>query len=178
MGPSEFIAFFSLIVSVIALIYTFVSNTKRFELADQYRKDLLSWYQDTIRILLKIRGQVAAGRFDWEKSDLLFLLSAQIEIGRFYLPNYPSEKGADQPIAYRGNRHPALNCLVAVYMELKHPKKKDQNEYIKNKQLCFTSVIFTIINPREWNKQRTKKFSKYVSIDHLRTDLEKSYGNR
>ena len=58
MGPSEFIAFFSLIVSVIALIYTFVSNTKRFELADQYRKDLLSWYQDTIRILLKIRGQV------------------------------------------------------------------------------------------------------------------------
>ncbi len=178
MDTNNFIAFFSLLISIIALIYSFASNTKYFELADQYRKDLLIWYQDTIRILLKIRGQVSTGTFDWRKNDLLFLLSAQIEIGRFYLPNYQTTKGLNEPLAYQGNRHPALDCLVNVYIELKHPTREDQNEYLKNMQMRFTSVMFKIIDPNFWNKQRAKTIKMIVPTEYCKNDLQKTYGNR
>lgn len=179
MSLSDFIALLSLLLSTLALIYTVVSNTKRFELSDQYKQELLTWYQDTIRVLLKIRGRVAAGTFDWKKeSDLLFLLSAQIEIGRFYLPNYQTEKGQDEPLAYQGNRHPALDCLVNVYKELKHPKHEDQNEYLKNMQMRFTSVMFKIIDPFLWNKERAKTMKLVVPTDYCKSELQKTYGNR
>lgn len=179
MSLSDFIALLSLLISSIALIYTFASNTKRFELSDQYKQDLLTWYQDTIRVLLKIRGRVAAETFDWkEESDLLFLLSAQIEIGRFYLPNYQTEKGPNEPLAYRGNRHPALDCLVNVYTELKHPKHKNQNDYIKNMQMRFTSVMFKVIDPVLWNKQRAKTIKLVVPTDYCKSELQETYGNR
>lgn len=106
MNITNLIALFSFLISAIALFYSLVSNTNRFELADQYRKDLLIWYQDTIYILLKIRGQVSAGTFDWRKIDLLFTLSAQIENGGFFLPNYQTTKGPNEPLAYQGNGIP------------------------------------------------------------------------
>lgn len=178
MQTSDYIALISLLISAIALVYSFISNTKRFELADQYRKDLLVWYQDTIRILLMIRGQVSAGHFDWRKNDLLFSLSAQIEIGRFYLPNYETGKGPNEPLAYQGNRHPALDCLVNVYTELKHPTQKDQNMYLKNMQMRFTSVMFKVIDPKLWNKQRARTIKMIIPTDYCKRELQKTYGNR
>lgn len=139
---------------------------------------MLKWYEDTIRILLKIRGRVAAGNFDWKTDDLLFSLSAQIEIGRFYLPNYQTEKGQDEPLAYRGNRHPALDCLVNVYVELKHPRSKDQNAYLKNMQMRYTSVMFKVIDPVLWNKSRAKTIKMIVATDYCKSELQKTYGNR
>lgn len=178
MDASDYIALFSLLISAIALIYSLASNTKRFELSDQYRKDLLEWYQDTIRVLSKIRSQVSAGTFDWRENDLLSSLSAQIEIGRFFLPNYQTGKGPEKPLAYRGNRHPALDCLVNVYTELKYPKREDQNDYIRNMQRRFTSVMFKIIDPRLWNEQRARTIQMTVPTDYCREELKETYGNR
>lgn len=180
MTITDYLSLISILISILALVYTYKSNTKRFELADQYKKDLLNWYQDTIRILLNIRGRVASGRFDWSKNDLLFSLSAQIEIGRFFLPNYQTSKGKDEPLAYQGNRHPALDCLVNVYTELKHPKQKDTNEYIKRMQMRYTSVMFKIIEPVRWNEQRAKTMKKEVIVptDDSKKEFQKVYGNR
>ena len=180
MSINDYFTLFSLLISTIALIYTYKSNTKRFELANQYKKDLLNWYQDTIRILLIIRGQVASGRFDWRENDLLFSLSAQIEIGRFFLPNYQTGKGKDQPLAYQGNRHSALDCLVNIYTELKHPTQKDTNAYIKNMQMRYTSVMFKIIDPPGWNRQRATTIKKDIIIptDYSKQEFTKVYGNR
>ena len=79
MAITDYLSLISILISILALVYTYKSNTKRFELADQYKKDLLNWYQDTIRILLNIRGRVASGRFDWSKNDLLFSLLSNLQ---------------------------------------------------------------------------------------------------
>ncbi len=175
METSDMIALVSLIVSAIALLYTLATNTKRFELTDQYRKELLVWYQDTIRIVMSLLGKVSAGGYEPIGDDTLAMLSAQIEIGRFYLPNYETGYGEEKPLAYRGNRHPALDCLVNIYWEILQPVEPNQEEYLRIMQRRFTSTIFMMIDPRKWNEERAKNISMAVPTDYTINEFHKSY---
>ncbi|MGB5024040.1 MAG: hypothetical protein WBO44_01765, partial [Saprospiraceae bacterium] len=108
MGTSDVIAFSSAIVSLIALIYSYRSNTKKYELVSQYRTEVLSWYKETVNILIFLREQA---KQDFPKKELkdeaMAKLSSLIEVGRFYFPNIikGDNFGSNKPLAFQGYRN-------------------------------------------------------------------------
>lgn len=95
MNTSDYIAIVSIavttIISIVGGIYAVASNTKKFELAEAYKKEILDWYSDTINVMISILSKVKNEKKDY--NDELSKLSAQIEIGRFYFPNINKRDG-------------------------------------------------------------------------------------
>lgn len=164
MQGSDYIAIVStcvtLGISIGSGIYAAVTNTKKYELAEQYKRELLAWYEKTIIIIMELMKTK-------EKQDrnlLLSRLSAQIEVGRFYFPNIRKNDGygKTKPSAYQGYRHLTLEFLVHIY-ELS--KREDFNCYIEQVRAMerqFTSLIFDCIDPNKRKKQ-LKKYADYMS---------------
>ena len=154
MKASDWISIGSLIIAVIAICYSYFSNTKKYELTDTYRKELLAWYETTLSLLVRLRFLTEQGCLTHEtKCALLAELSSQIDIGRFYFPNVDSgdSLGSYKPIAFRGHRHVALEFLVFSYdIFLKDNAQYHLRDALKL-QRHFTSYIFTILKPSEFN---------------------------
>lgn len=116
MTISDYIAIISIgvsvIISVVGGVYAVANNTKKFELAEIYKKEILEWYSHTIHILTLIIDNI-----ENDNKDLLANLSAKIEIGRFYFPNVNKGDffGKDKPSAYQGYRNIILDFLVYFY---------------------------------------------------------------
>ena len=55
MNISDWVAVISLPISVIALIYSFISNTKKYELTYQYYNDVLIWHNQVVEVLTSLR---------------------------------------------------------------------------------------------------------------------------
>jgi len=89
MEISDYIAIVSIaittIISIVGGVYAVASNTKKFELAESYKKEILDWYSNTVIIMTSIISKIESENADYKEE--LSLLSAQIEIGRFYFPN-------------------------------------------------------------------------------------------
>ena len=73
----------SLGVSIVGGIYAVVTSTKKYELAEQYKRELLAWYEKVILLIMEL----IVIKEKKDKDLLLSRLSAQIEVGRFYFPN-------------------------------------------------------------------------------------------
>lgn len=62
MNTSDYIAIVSIavttIISIVGGIYAVASNTKKFELAEAYKKEILDWYSDTINVMISILSKV------------------------------------------------------------------------------------------------------------------------
>ncbi len=127
MNISDWIAIISLSISVIALIYTFVSNTKKYELTYQYYNDILVWHNQVIEVLTSLKLN---GSNNELKKQMLAKLSALIENGRFYFPNIDKQDGfgKQKPIAYQGYRNVILDFLVYEYQLF---EKKDHIQYLE-----------------------------------------------
>jgi len=154
METSDWISIGSLIIAVIAICYSYLSNTKKYELTDVYRKELLSWYETTLSILIRLRFFTEQGCLKHEtKCDLLAELSSQIDIGRFYFPNVDrgDSLGSYKPVAFRGHRHVALEFLVFSYDIFIKDNAIDHMRDALKLQRHFTSYIFTILKPSEFN---------------------------
>lgn len=87
-------------VAFAALLYTVISNTKKFELTYQYYQDVVAWHSDVIKVITQLKATHEGN----SKNVYLAELSALIETGRFYFPNiYLHDNfGSDKPMAYRG----------------------------------------------------------------------------
>lgn len=86
-------------------------------------------------------------------------LSALIDRGRFFVPNYtPDEIGLHKPPAFRGVRHAALDYLVAAERVLSdaEPEYVEQFGSIRGTLVVikreFVSEIQEILDPRSQNK--------------------------
>lgn len=55
MGASEWIAIAAALIASISLVYTWKSNTKKYELTDQYRVSLLDWFNKTTELLIRLK---------------------------------------------------------------------------------------------------------------------------
>lgn len=55
MNISDWVSVISIIIAIIALIYSFISNTKKYELTYQYYSDILTWYNQVIDSLITLR---------------------------------------------------------------------------------------------------------------------------
>lgn len=161
MNTSYYIAIVSIavttIIAIVGGIYAVASNTKKFELAEAYKKEILDWYSDTINVMISILSKVKNEKKDY--NDELSKLSAQIEIGRFYFPNINKRDGFGEkkPSAYQGYRNVVLEFLVYFYDTA---KRNDANVHLKVLSeflRLYTSSVFDVISP----KDRIKMIKKY-----------------
>jgi hypothetical protein len=159
MTTTDIIAVISIIISFTAAGYTWLTNTKKYELTSIFRKELLEWYDKTLSVLVLLRILTDRNCLTPErKCELLSELSKQIELGRFYFPNVDTGdcKDAHKPIAYRGHRHVALEFLVFIYDIYNVNNLKAQIEQAYYLQRHFTSYIFSLLRPVDFNKQIKK----------------------
>ena len=52
---SDYITLGSAIIAITAFVYSYLTNTKKYELTSQYRTKILEWYSDTIDVLVKLK---------------------------------------------------------------------------------------------------------------------------
>lgn len=151
MTPSDWISVISLVVAFAALIYTIVSNTKKYELTYQHYQDVVAWHSDVVKVITLLK----ATYIENEKKTHLAELSALIETGRFYFPNIDQHDnfGATKPLAYRGYRNVVLDFLVYEYQLF---DREDSNKYIEHAeslQRLFTSFVFQYLDPKKLQKK-------------------------
>ena len=126
LGTDSIIAIIGIVVTilipVIGGIYKIVTSTKKYELTENYRKELLQWYTSVVEIMIRIihsmeSQEFFSDEFQPQKMEMLSRLSALTEIGRFYFPNVIKGDyfGHDKPSAYQGYRDICLEFLVYFY---------------------------------------------------------------
>ena len=171
---SDYITLGSAIIAITAFVYSYLTNTKKYELTSQYRTKILEWYSDTIDVLVKLKFEAKENFINENlKKELLARLSANIEIGRFYFPNIDIKDGhgKNKPEAYKGYRNLMLDFLVFSYWLF---EKREAQKYVmlaENLQRHFTSHLFEILDPKtflkETKKYTTKSFSKELRFEDL-----------
>lgn len=156
----------TIVASVVGGFYALSSNTKKYELTEAYKSELLGWYEKTVGILCRIIHLQQNGL--WEdnkdrKTELLSDLSAQIEIGRFYFPNALQKNviGAHKHTAYQGLRQIVLDHLMDFY-RIAYSGIRDL-DLLRSLERKFTSYVFEVLDPRT----RNAEYLKYTGIRHL-----------
>lgn len=157
----------SIIVPTIGGLYAIITNTKKFELRENYYRELLLWYKITnetvVRIITSIdNNEFYTDDFSRERNELISKLSSLIEEGRFYFPNIirKDDFGWEKPFAYQGYRHIVLEFLVFIYDEIA-VFNNTNTERIEKARREFTSFVFKTINPRK----RIGEYAKYSNIN-------------
>lgn len=150
MGTTEWIALISLIISLFAILHSIITNTKKFELNNDLRREILQWNKENVFLMNCLRA------FPSEKTELLVKLSTQIDTGRYLFPNIKrgDNFGADKPSAYQGYRNIILDLLVAYY-NLCHEydiNKNDYQNHLNRIYRLYISYIFDTVNPHKTNK--------------------------
>ena len=156
-------------------IWGIITSSRKYELTTQFRMELLSWYSETVKIMIDVIHYINCGMFNTQdfaqnKIELLSKLSTQIEIGRFYFPNVPNKNGYgnEKPLAYQGNRHVVLEFMFKFYTVASKSSNADDCNKLWDLERKYTSEIFSVIDP----KVRNKKHQKYTNIT---IDEDKNY---
>lgn len=155
------------LIAIIGGIYAIVTNTKKYELTENYRKELLQWYTSVVNLMIKIihsfeNGDFSSPEFSAQKNEMLSQLSALTEVGRFYFPNVIKNDGfgSKKPSAYQGYRHINLEFMLHFYWAALSDTDGTKIALLWRLERNFTSVIFDMIEPRK----RNRDYSKYLAI--------------
>jgi hypothetical protein len=160
MNSDNWVSIGALIVSIIALLYTYFTNTKRYELKSQYIKEITDWHAKTVDVLIRMK-LFLNGHVTTDKNELLSQLSSLIEIGRLYFPNIDKKDnfGKEKPKIYQGHRNLVLVFLVYSYDIFESDDAKKYIKHLEFLQKQFTSIFYEIVNPKEIIKE-AKKYTK------------------
>lgn len=161
--------------AIISLFYFRDRKHIKFQLSNDYSKQIMEWYSETIEILFLLRFKVKSNDIDEVLfNEYLSKLSALIERGRFFFPNVDKNDGfgTEKPPAYKGYRNLALDFLVASY-RLFNDTKRRQAKLDQAEQLSryFTSIIFEIIRPKENLQQIRSLTDKYFMKEDIFEDF-------
>lgn len=174
MTSSDILSLLSISIAAIALVYSYLTNTKKYELKYQYRCEVLDWYSSTVKLLIQLKHECKEGFSNPElKRSILSELSAKIEIGRFYFPNIDTGNGfgKDNPVAYQGYRSLTLDFLVYSYMLFERPNACDYLTHADALQRHFTSSLFEVLDPRKFVKETEKLTSSSFKNDFIFEDF-------
>jgi hypothetical protein len=163
METSDWISIGSLAIAVGAFLYSYFTNTKKYELSSQYRTEILTWYADTIDILIRLKTEAKSNFPNPElRRELLSRLSASVETGRFYFPNVEKGDGfgADKPTAYRGYRSLILDFLVFSFRLFERDDAKIYLKHAEELERHFTSLVFEVIDPNTYLKETKQHTAK------------------
>ncbi|MBE6948468.1 MAG: hypothetical protein E7456_01345 [Ruminococcaceae bacterium] len=158
MEFKDYLSIFSLLVSVTALTYSILSNTKKYELTNQYFNDVLKWHNQVVEVLVHLRVYCSNSEL---KTKHLAQLSVLIENGRFYFPNTETDKGIgrSKSKAYQGLRHGVLDLLVYEHRLFSGDDCVNHLEHAEALQKLFTSKIFEHLDPGGRNVRIEKNTS-------------------
>lgn len=159
MDLSDYIAISSVLIAVAAFIYTFLTNTSKYEFTSQYRSEILTWYSETVEVLIRLKLEANDGFTDAPlKRDLLSKLSAKIEVGRIYFPNILDNNsyGRDRSYGYQGHRNLVMDFLVYSYRIFVQDKKSYSIPHVEALQRHFTSIIIETLDPWSFLKATRK----------------------
>ncbi len=163
MITTDYISIGSLIIAITAFLYSYLTNTKKYELKSQYRCEILNWHSETVEILIRLKIAAKDDSLNRElKNELLSKLSAEIEVGRFYFPNVDKMDnfGKEKPRAYRGYRNLMLDFLIFSYWIFEKEDAKRYWHHAETLQRYFTSHLFEIIDPKSFLKETAKHTDK------------------
>lgn len=180
MSIGNFAELASVVIALAALVYTYSTYTKKYELRSQYRREILIWYTETLDILVRLKLEAKSNTLNVElKRELLAKLSARIDIGRFYFPNVKQDNqfGIHKPIAFQGFRNVVIEFLVLSYEIYSNSTVKTHIGHAEMLQRHFTSAIYEVIDPlsfaEETNKFTNKKFNQNLAFeDYISKDPE------
>ena len=173
-NTANIIAAASLLISfVVAYFYFRDRRNAKFMLMNEYTKQIMEWYSETIEILLLLKMKTKSKS---DISDLLVKLSACIERGRFFFPNIDRHDGygADKPVAFRGYRNLTLDFLVASYNLYSQPNRSENIEHAGHLHRYFTSIIYEVIRPTENLEQIKAITDRYYVKNEIFEDFLKS----
>lgn len=169
MQVADYISIISIAVTVVIAIiggvYAIVTNSKKYELAEQYKEELLTWYEKVVKMIIQLIFICKGGKSDendTKRFAILSELSSLIEVGRFYFPNIDKKDnfGKHKPYAYRGYRHIALEFLVYIYEIGMRDDFYRRESAIYSLERQFTSIVYEFVKP----DVRHKKLKKYTDI--------------
>lgn len=136
--------------------------------ASDYLRDLRSWASEAIDVLSEAAYH-APGRSDADPIGpetcraCRHRLSALIDRGRFFIPNFnPEDVGTDKPSAFKGLRHPALDLLVAAEQVLASADSAlleafpSQRSALIETKRRFVSEMQQLLDPRTQNRAIAK----------------------
>ena len=154
-------------IAIISGIYAVITNTKKYELTENYRCEIMSWYKEVVRNMILMIVYCGSNTQNLDsflqiKNELLANLSSLAEIGRIYFPNIiRDEFGKEKPSAYRGYRHIVTEFIIQFYLIASKEivLQKDLHS-LWNLERHFTSFVFDMFKPRK----RNKEYAKYLSI--------------
>ena len=172
----------TVLIAVIGAVYKIVTDSRRYELTEAYRKELLQWYSEVSSLMIKVIHYCQCGRYCEDgfadvREDMLFRLSALMEVGRFYFPNSiegdSSSHGVFKPAAYQGKRSYVLDLIVDFYYRAVEIDKGTQGEtdYLWKLERHFTSFMFEMIQPRK----RIREYERFLSIKSPAEQLAREY---
>lgn len=155
------------VVSSIAAVYTLVTSTRKYELTQNYRIEIMDWYRTSVKILTDIIHYCQVGIFDSpnfieKKTELLSQLSSAIEVGKFYFPNVikGDSYGQEKMEAYQGYRHICLEFLYYFYVSASNEITAESIDKMWKLEKGFTSFLFKMIDPRV----RNNEYAKFLTI--------------
>lgn len=179
---TNIIAGIALLVAILTFIYTWKMNTKKYELSETLRREILDWYDRCIFVLVLLRKSLETGQINDEKYlKLNATLYSLTELGRFYFPNYNRNKGKGirNSEAYKGNRPLLIDLLIESYKitSLQSKELLNNKDYfiseLKKYQKGFTSELFVLIDPDSYIARHTKNTK--LNILQKKTFSESEY---
>lgn len=157
----------TILIAVIGGVYAIITNTKKYELTENYRKELLEWYSSVVDLMIQIIHYIECGKFyssdfSQQRTDMLSKLSALTEVGRFYFPNVIKKDGfgIEKPSAYQGYRHINLEFMLHFYRIASNGSNNKNIPLLWRLERNFTAGIFDMIEPRK----RNHDYAKYLAI--------------
>jgi hypothetical protein len=166
---TNLIAGISLIVSAITIcLYILDRKRVKFQILNEYTKQLLEWHGETVEILIKLRLNTELKK-NYDKTELLAKLSSQIEKGRFFFPNINLKDhfGNEKQTAYQGYRNLTLDFLVYSFNLFSEESASDYIKHAEELQREFTSIVFEIVRPKENLEEIRKLTDKYFTKEHI-----------
>lgn len=179
---ANIIAGVAVLIAIASFIYTWKTNTKKYELSETLRKEILDWYDRCILVLVLLRKNLETESVNDNKYlELNANLYSLAELGRFYFPNYNRNKGKgkNNSEAYKGNRPLLIDLLVESNKITSLPSKEllSKKDYhiseLKKYQKGFTSELFKLMNPDSYIKRYLKNTE--LNILQQKTFSESEY---
>ena len=133
----------------------------------EYFADLLKWSDEAMLYLSEAMHlceldptRLEGNRFSESRHILRVQISAQIDRGRWFFPNYATDRhGHHKHEAYRGYRPAVLDALVAAYRALgalnyiDAKANSDHRKSIEHAKRQFTSEIQKVLDPRSRDEE-------------------------
>lgn len=141
--------------SLLLSIITYRNSGRKLELTHAERESVMRWYSETMDCLMLLKSRISSGD-PFDKTACLAKLSSLIEQGRLFFPNNLDGTGKGKPSAYRGTRDIALDMLVYYYDICMMPDARFRISHLETLERKFTSRVFDVVNPREYNSQTAK----------------------